>query len=111
MGPADPGRRSVLQPRSAGVGRRPEGRSGTVPSHERERHAWLSSARRLATVAGGLAPRAERRERRGRVSQRPFFDAQEGRGKNLERVLTESLSRFALTNFIVPSYGLMCTTT
>ena len=68
MGPADPGRRSVLQPRSAGVGRRPEGRAGTVPSHERERHAWLSSARRLATVAGGLAPRAERRERRGRVT-------------------------------------------
>ena len=68
MRPADPARRSVLQPRSAGVGSRPEGRAGTVPSHERERHAWLSSARRLATVAGGLAPRAERRERRGRVT-------------------------------------------
>ena len=63
-----PARRSAAQPRCASVGSRPEGRAGTVPSHERERHAWLSSARRLATVAGGLAPRAERRERRIRVT-------------------------------------------
>jgi len=55
---------------------------GTVPSHELKRHAWLSSARRLATVAGGLAPRAERRERRGRVTALEWYRYHRRGGKS-----------------------------